>query len=224
MTQKRVTVETIKQDPGVKALIKKADEHLTAMGFNEHGFRHVDLVSHIAYNILDRLNYSQRTKELAALAGYLHDIGNAVARERHGPSGACLAYPILLRLEMDYDEIATILGAIGNHEEEHGEAVSVVAAALILADKSDVHRSRVRNSKDPTQFDIHDRVNYSAVKSFLGVDPEHKEVNLDISIDVSITPVMEYFEIFLSRMVMCRRAARVLGCRFGLIINGNKLL
>ena len=220
----RITVEEIKTDPIFQALIKKADEHLTAMGFTEHGFRHADLVSHIAYNVLDRLHFPRRTCELAAIAGFLHDIGNVVARDRHGPSGAALAYPILLRLGLNPDELATILGAIGNHEEEYGEAVSKVAAALILADKSDVHRTRVKTKKDAAQFDIHDRVNYAAVKSFLGVEANQKQITLDISIDVTITPVMEYFEIFLDRMVMCRRAARVLGCQFGLVINGNKLL
>ncbi len=221
---KNLTVEDVKRDHAVQAMVKRANDHVLAMGFNEHGLRHVDLVSHIAYNILDRLQFPERDKQLAAIAGYLHDIGNVIARDRHGISGACLAYPILLRLGLPAEEIAIILGAIGNHEEEHGEAVSPVAAALILADKSDVHRSRVRSSKEPAQFDIHDRVNYAAVKSFLAVDSDNREITLDITIDVKITPVMEYFEIFLSRMLMCRRAAEVLGCRFGLVINGNKLL
>ncbi|QNO16710.1 HD domain-containing protein [Alkalicella caledoniensis] len=193
------------------------------MGFTEHSYRHKNLVSKIASNVLERLGYSEREVELAAIAGYLHDIGNVISRYNHGQTGAMLAYDILKDLGMDPGEIATVISAIGNHEEQYGESVNNVSAALILADKSDVHRSRVRNP-DVSTFDIHDRVNYGAVHSFLKVDTEERKITLELEIDQSITTVMEYFEIFLSRMVMCRRAAEFLDASFGLVINDAKLL
>lgn len=161
--------------------------------------------------------------ELASIAGYLHDLGNVISRSEHGRSSALLAAPILFELGMDPGEVATIIGAIGNHEEQEGEAVNHVAAALILADKSDVHRSRVRND-DFAKFDIHDRVNFAVEKSFLKVEATERTVTLHLTIDVKIVPVMEYFEIFLVRMMMCRRAAEFLSARFGLVINGTTLL
>lgn len=173
--------------------------------------------------MLSRLGYTEREAELAAIAGYLHDLGNVVSREQHGRNGACLVAPFLFELGMEPAEVATVIGAIGNHEEQVGKAVNAVAAALILADKSDVHRSRVRNP-DLAKFDIHDRVNYAVERSFLNVDGARRTVTLDLTIDVRMVPVMEYFEIFLTRMVMCRRAAEFLSARFGLVINHATLL
>ncbi len=218
-----VTLDDVKEHPVTKVFIKQGDVHLTAMGFTEHSYRHKNLVAKIASNVLERLGYPKREVELAAIAGYLHDIGNVVSRYNHGQSGAMIAYDILRDLKMDTEEIATVISAIGNHEEQYGESVNNVAAALILADKSDVHRSRVRNT-DIATFDIHDRVNYGAVHSFLNVDPETRKITLEIKIDDDITTVMEYFEIFLTRMVMCRRAADFLNASFGLVINDAKLL
>lgn len=213
----------MRQNERIDVLLRQANEHLGAEGFTEHGFRHAALVSSISRQVLSRLNYSQRECELAAIAGYLHDVGNVVSRSEHGRSGAVLVAPLLFDLGMDPGEVATIVGAIGNHEDEVGQAVNVVAAALILADKSDVHRSRVRNT-DLAKFDIHDRVNYAVERSFLKVDGHRRTITLDLTIDVTMVPVMEYFEIFLTRMVMCRRAAEFLSARFGLVINGTTLL
>jgi metal-dependent HD superfamily phosphatase/phosphodiesterase len=218
-----LTLATIKKDPTITAFIQKADEHLEVMGFTEHGFRHAGLVSNIAQNILLRLGYPERQGELAAIAGYIHDVGNIVNRKDHGRTGAVIALDYLLKNEMDPLEAATIVGAIGNHEEEVGEAVNTIAAAVILADKSDVHRSRVRNS-DFATFDIHDRVNYAATHSFLNVNDEKKSITLELTIENKICPVMEYFEIFLVRMMMCRRAAAFLKCHFKIEINGIQIL
>ncbi|MGF7185358.1 hypothetical protein GGQ84_001445 [Desulfitispora alkaliphila] len=193
------------------------------MGFTEHNVRHVTLVATTAYDILAKLGYPERQCELAAIAGYIHDIGNVISRHDHGQSGAMLAYDVLSDLEMPPEEISAVVAAIGNHEEQYGHAVNPVAAALILADKSDVHRSRVRN-RDVSTFDIHDRVNYGAEKSKVSVNPEEKSITMELSIDNEITTVMEYFEIFLTRMVMCRRAANFLECNFKLVINGAQLL
>lgn len=218
-----VTLDDVKEHQITKVFIKQGDIHLGTMGFSEHSFRHKNLVSKIAGNVLERLEFEEREVELAKIAGYLHDIGNVVSRYNHGQSGAMIAYDILRDLKMDPTEIATIIGAIGNHEEQYGESVNNVAAALILADKSDVHRSRVRNT-DLATFDIHDRVNYGAIHSFLNVEPDGRKITLEIEIDQEITTMMEYFEIFLSRMVMCRRAAEFLKASFGLVINDAKLL
>lgn len=218
-----VTLEDVKKHPLTCAYLEKANEHSGRMGLNEHGFRHCGLVSNIAGNILERLGYGEREVELARIAGYMHDIGNAVSRHDHGLTGALLTEGILRDLGMDGAEIATIIGAIGNHEEEHGQPVSHVSAALILADKSDVHRSRVRN-EDVATFDIHDRVNYAVVHSFLDVDPVERTISLQLTIETEICPVIEYFEIFLSRMLMCRRAAILLDTEFKLIVNGASLL
>lgn len=218
-----IVLEQIKNNKKVETFIAAGDNNLQAMGFTEHSYRHVNLVSKIAYNILDKLGYPERECELAAIAGYLHDIGNAISRHNHGQSGAMLAYDLLTDMGMEAVEIATVVAAIGNHEEQYGHAVNPVAAALILADKLDVHRSRVRN-RDVSTFDIHDRVNYGAEKSFLNVNADQKTITMELKIDTEITTVMEYFEIFLDRMLMCRRAADFLGCNFGLIINEAKLL
>lgn len=196
---------------------------LGTIGFTEHGHRHATLVAQIARNILLRLNHPKRAAELAAIAGFLHDIGNVFGRHGHGETGALMSWSILRRLGMPPEEVAVVCAAIGNHEEEYGVPVNNVSAALILADKSDVHRSRVRNPEKST-FDIHDRVNYAANHSFVHVDGERKAITLQLSIDVEISPVMDYFEIFLTRMIMCRRAATFLGCGFELEINNVKLL
>ena len=218
-----LTLSTLKKDPVISAYIQKADEHLGVLGYTEHGFRHAGLVSSISQNILLRLGFPERQAELAAIAGYLHDIGNLINRHDHGRFGATIALQYLMQNGFDPGEAATIAGAIGNHEEESGEAVSNVSAALILADKSDVHRSRVRNS-DLATFDIHDRVNYAAAHSFLNVNDEKRSITLELTIETNICPVMEYFEIFLMRMMMCRRAAIFLGCQFKIEINGNSIL
>jgi len=218
-----VTYEDVKKNLVVEAFIRKSNEALGALGFTEHSFRHLNLVSKIAKNILERLGYSQREQELVAIAGYMHDIGNVVSRQDHWQTGAIMAFKILIDMGMPPDEVAIVVGAIGNHDEKHGVPISPVAAALILADKADVHRSRVRN-QDFATFDIHDRVNYAVEHSFLRVDGEKRTITLELTIDIEIVPVMEYFEIFISRMVLCRRAADYLGCHFELVINGAKLL
>jgi uncharacterized protein len=219
----RVTIERVREHPHVRPFLDAANEHLKLLGYTEHGVRHAGLVGAIAANVLARLDYPPRQAELAAIAGLLHDIGNLINREMHGQAGALMAKDILLDLHVDLREVTAVMGAIGNHEEERGHAISPIAAALILADKADVHRSRVHNL-DPETFDIHDRVNYAATHSFLRVSPEAKRINLEITIDTTIASVMDYFEIFLSRMIMCRRAAEFLGCRFGLEINQSMLI
>jgi metal-dependent HD superfamily phosphatase/phosphodiesterase len=217
------TLEDVKRDPEVQAFITKANEYTGVIGYTEHGVRHANLTSSIAGNVLRRLGHDEREAHLAGIAAYLHDIGNLVSRANHEHTGAVLANGILARLGMVADERAVVMGAIGNHEESHGEPVSAVGAAVILADKSDVHRSRVRNF-DPGAFDIHDRVNYAVEHSFLRVEEKSKTITLELTIDTAISQVMEYFEIFLGRMLMCRRAATFLGCDFKLQINGTKLL
>jgi len=218
-----ITLDDVKKDIVVDTCIRKGNEYLGVMGFTEHGYRHINLISRIARNLLERLNYPQREVELAAIAGYMHDIGNVVSRYDHGQSGATLAFMILSRMGMPSDEISTVIAAVGNHEEEYGQPVNSVAAALILADKSDVHRSRVRN-QDFSTFDIHDRVNYAVEHSFLRVNGETRTITMELTIDIEICPVMEYFEIFLSRMILSRRAADYLKSHFALEINGAKLL
>lgn len=219
----RITLADVKEDRQVQAYLKLANQHLGVMGFTEHGFRHGELVAKEAKNILNHLDYPERTGELAAIAGYLHDIGNVIARYNHWQTSAVLVGEILTRMGMDFEEIGMVIGAIGNHDEHTGEAVNVVAAALIIADKGDVHRSRVRN-RDFATFDIHDRVNYAVEKSRITVDAQEKTITLNLKIDTEICPLMEYFEIFLTRMIMSRRAAVALDCTFGLMINQTKLL
>jgi metal-dependent HD superfamily phosphatase/phosphodiesterase len=218
-----VTLEDLKHDREATTLITKANEHLAIMGYTEHGLRHASLVAHIAYNILLRLKYPERMAQLAAIGSFMHDIGNVITRVNHEQTGALITMDILKRLGMDIEEIAIVVGAIGNHEEAHGEPVSEASAALILADKSDVHRSRGQN-RNIAAFDIHDRVNYAAQRSFVNVDEGKRTITLELTIDTSIAQVMEYFEIFLSRMLMCRRAAQYLKCNFELLINKNRLV
>lgn len=219
-----VTLEKVSEDPEVQAYIEKGNECLGAIGYTEHGQRHALLVARIAHNVLTRLGFPEREGELGAIAGYLHDIGNMVSRHGHGQTGALMAWRILERMGMPPAEIATVVSAIGSHDpEEMGDPVSNVSAAVILGDKSDVHRSRVRNPEMST-FDIHDRVNYAVERSFLRVDEKRRTIALELTIDTKISPVMDYFEIFLVRMVMCRRAASFLGCQFELSINDVRLL
>jgi metal-dependent HD superfamily phosphatase/phosphodiesterase len=217
-----LSFDDVKEDPVLSAFIAQADRVMDGLGFTEHGFRHANLTGSIARNVLTRLGHEEREVSLAAISGYLHDIGNLVSRMVHGQTGAILVQQILMD-RMDPQELAVVMGAVGNHEEEHGMRAGPVAAAVILADKSDVHRSRVRK-EDTIEFDIHDRVNYAAEQSFLRVDSQAKTITLELTIDTEISHVMEYFEIFLGRMVMCRRAAEELDCRFNLEINGAKLL
>ena len=220
-----VGLDVVKADPEVQAFIRNANRNLAAIGYTEHGFRHVGLVANIARNILKRMGFDRRQQELAAIAAYLHDIGNVVSRFDHARTGALLAHGILRRLGAIPEDTAIVMGAIGSHEDEGhiGEPVHAVSAALILADKADVHRSRVRNP-DPTTFDQHDRVNFAATSSRLRIDPDTRSVTLELEIDTSIAPVMHYFEIFLPRMLMSRRAAEALGYAFHITINDVSVL
>jgi metal-dependent HD superfamily phosphatase/phosphodiesterase len=216
-------LDAVRAHERTSAFITAADEFLGAQGFTEHGFRHALLVGHIAFNVLTHLGYDARTCELGAAAGYLHDVGNVVSRANHGQTSAMLAFDVLKELEVAPAHMAQVLAAVGNHEEQYGVAVSPVAAAVILADKSDVHRSRVR--KDASiEMDIHDRVNYAVEASFLRVDPDARTLTLELTIDTTISQVLEYFEIFLDRMIMCRRAARTLGCDFKITVNNVPVL
>jgi uncharacterized protein len=216
-----VTIEQVQSDEELSLYIASADRVMEGLGFTEHGFRHANLVGRIAFQVLRRLGFADRDANLACVAGYLHDVGNMLSREAHGQTGGLLVYHALHNRVPGAD-LATIVAAIANHEEAEGYAVSPVSAAVILADKSDVHRSRVRKSGQP-EFDIHDRVNYAAEQSFLRVDSDARTVNLELTIDTEISQVMEYFEIFLGRMQMCRQAAETLDCRFRLTINGAEL-
>jgi len=220
--ERLVTLDDVKQDKEVVALLESANEQLRTLGYTEHGKRHASLVANIAQNVLSHLGYPERTAELAAIAAYLHDIGNAIHRDAHASASALLALDILRRLGMDPKERALVMAAIGNHEEEKGESVSEISAAVIIADKADVHRSRVQNP-DMLSFDIHDRVNYAAQRSFVRVDAENKTITLELKVDTEISSVMEYFEIFMTRMVMTRKAVRFLGCEFVLTINETKM-
>ena len=218
-----VTFEKVKNDEAVRAYISAADESLVALGYTEHSFAHVVKVAECAGDILRKIGYDEHTVELAKIAGVLHDIGNLVNRSEHSQSGAVMAFRILDRMGMPAADIATIVTAIGNHDEGTGVPVNAVAAALILADKSDVRRTRVRNS-DFSTFDIHDRVNYSVESAKLEISEDTKSIWLTIKIDTSISSVMEYFEIFLLRMVLCRKAAEKLGMNFKLSINDQQLI
>ena len=262
-------LDAVREHAEVSGLLEMADEFLASQGFTEHGYRHANLVGHIAYNVLTHLGHDHHLAELAAVAGYLHDIGNVVSRAQHGQTSGLIAFTILREMGVDIRDIAHIMGAAGNHEEQYGVAVSPVSAAVIVADKSDVHRSRVRETGD-IEADIHDRVNYAVTSSFLRVsdrtDPEPvdseegfeadldavrkeeglppekpsttngsaatparitvptKALTLELEVDTSVTPVFEYFEIFMERMVMCRRAGRTLGAEFKITVNDVPVL
>ncbi len=218
-----LTYEEIKKDRAIRAYITSADESLRALGYTEHSFAHVTGVAERAGDILSTLGYDERASELARIAGFMHDIGNLVNRSEHSQSGAVMAFRILDNMGMDPEEIATVVTAIGNHDEGTGVPVNAVAAALILADKTDVRRSRVRNT-ELTAFDIHDRVNYSVVKSELLTDAEKKTISLSLEIDTEISSLLSYFEIFMVRMNMCRHAAEKLGLSFKLRINEQSFI
>ena len=218
-----MTYEQIRRDPAVNVYITQADASLRALGFTEHSFTHVTKVANLAGQILTTLGYPERIVELAKIAGYLHDIGNMVNRIDHSQSGAVMAFRILDRMNFPPEEIAEIVTAIGNHDEGTGVPVNAVAAALFIADKSDVRRSRVRKQADINQ-DIHDRVNYSVTDSKLGINAEEKTIHLELTVDTQVSSVMEYFEIFIKRMLLCRNAAERLGMIFKLSINGQTLL
>lgn len=218
-----VTYESIKQNEAIREYIKAADSSLVALGYTEHSFAHVTRCAETSAYILEALNYDAHTVELAKIAAYLHDIGNLVNRIEHSQSGAVMAFRILDKLGMPASDIATVVTAIGNHDEGTGVPVNEVAAALILADKSDVRRSRVRNS-DFSSFDIHDRVNYSVESSILSFSEDKRSIILELKIDTAISSIMNYFEIFLNRMLLCRKAADKLSIGFDLIINGQKFM
>lgn len=219
----RVTFEDVKASESIRIYIKRADETLIAMGYTEHSFAHVGKCAKQAYDILEQLNYDPRTCELAQIAGYMHDVGNVINRQDHAQSGAIMAFRILDQMGMPADEISSVITAIGNHDEGSAVPVSPIAAALILADKCDVRRSRVRN-RDVATFDIHDRVNYAVEHADLSLSDDHSAIILDMTIDPQICPVMNYFEIFLNRMLLCRRAADFLNLKFKLVINGLDIM
>ena len=218
-----LTFAEVKRNPAIRIYIERADESLSALGFTEHSFAHVARVAETAGYILETLGYPERDVEMVKIAGWLHDIGNLVNRVDHSQSGAVMAFRILNNLNCDPADIATIVTAIGNHDEGTGVPVNAVAAALILADKSDVRRSRVR-SKDTLHFDIHDRVNYSVTASELTVDRDSSVIRLRLEVDTRYGSVMDYFEIFMARMLLCRKAAERLGLTFKLSINEQQLI
>ena len=218
-----ITLKDVKENQELDALIRGAQKQLNAIGYTEHGHRHISIVSKRAGDILEKLGYPERTIELTRIAGYMHDIGNCVNRVDHAHTGAILAYNILKELGMPIEEITEIMMAIGNHDEKTGTAVSDISAALILADKSDAHRDRVVN-KNLSTFDIHDRVNYAVTDADLVMDEKERKITLNLTIDTKICPVLDYFEIFMERTMMCKYAAKYLKIWFELIINDTKLL
>ena len=215
--------EELQQDAQVAELLKKGNRDLGVLGFTDHSAAHTTLVAERAAYILRKLGYSEREQELAKIAGLLHDIGNSVNRTHHAEYGALLAWDILKDKPLTLVERVTVISAIGNHDEKTANAVTPLSAALILADKSDVRRSRVRN-QDMATFDIHDRVNYSVKKSVLKINEEHTLIKLKLSVDTKYGSVMDYFEIFLGRMMLCRKSAEILGTTFKLTVNGRKVL
>lgn len=218
-----VTLQEVRKNEEVEALIKGAQKQLDGLGYTEHSHRHISIVSKRAGDILEKLGYPERTVELARIAGYLHDIGNCVNRTDHAHSGAIIAYNILKEMGMQVEERTEIMMAIGNHDENTGTAINEISAAIILADKSDVHRDRVTNTNLST-FDIHDRVNYAVTNANLNINEGNKKVILDLTIDTELCPVLDYFEIFMHRTMMSKYAAKYLGIWFELVINGTKLL
>lgn len=219
----KVTYETVKASSEIRTYITQADASLLALGFTEHSFAHVTRCAMTAARLLEQLHYSPREVELAKIAGFMHDIGNVVNRIDHAQSGAVMAFRILDKMGMEPEDVAVVVTAIGNHDEHTAYPVNGVAAALILADKTDVRRSRVRN-KDTITFDIHDRVNYAVEQSDVTLDPERHTLTLALSINTEVCAVMDYFEIFLDRMLLCRKAAEFFNLQFKLEINGSSLL
>ena len=218
-----VTFSDILENEEIRAYIEKGNENLGALGFTEHARAHAMRAAGVAAGILEKLGYSERETELARIAGYMHDIGNCVNRNDHAHSGAIMAMTILRGTGMPFEDVAQVCAAIGNHDEKTGTPVDAVSAALILADKGDVRRSRVRAQRE-SDYDIHDRVNYAAVKSTLKVDAESRVIEMDVELDENWCSVLDYFEIFTERMIMCRRAAAKLECRFAIVANGHRVL
>lgn len=216
-----ITLKDIRKKHEIEALIKSANHVLDVKGYTDHGPRHVGYVSRVSARILKELNYPERIVELAAIAGWVHDVGNSINRKNHGLTGATLIFPILLDMGMPIAEVCQITSAVGNHEEETGVPVSEISSALILADKSDTHRTRVRKEK-PNFYDIHNRVNHSIHKTEIKVDPDMRIIKYQMEMD-GTSSVMEFLQIYMSRMVMCEKAARYLGCTFEIIINGITL-
>ena len=218
-----MTYEEVRKHPEVCALLKRGNDNLGVLGFTEHSQAHCSLVAERAAYILRRTGHSEHEQELARIAGFMHDIGNAINRKNHAEYGAILANDILKSMGMDMDDRIMVIAAIGNHDESTGGAKDPLSAALILADKTDVRRNRVR-TQQPEKFDIHDRVNYAVTGSSLKVEPEEKKISLNLQVDESICTMYEYFDIFLGRMMMCRGAAEMLGAKFRLTVNGGKVL
>lgn len=218
-----ITLQNVKQNPVVKDYLRKTDRCMVSMGYTEHGERHAMMVAQGGKEILLKLGRPEREAELAAIAGYLHDLGNLINRQNHALTGSAISREILENMGMPAGEVAEVMSAIGHHQEENGEPMSSISAALILADKIDVHRGRVRK-KNKMDFDKHDRVNYSAERSVVKVDKRRKLICYELEIDTRLSQVMEYFEIFMSRMVIARKSAAFLGCKLELVINGTKLL
>ena len=218
-----VTYKYIKQNPDIMTYIRRADQALKSLGFTEHSFPHVEKVAEVAAVILTELGYDQRTAELARIAGIMHDIGNVINRTDHAQSGAVMAFRLLDKLSMPAEEICSIVSAIGNHDEATAQPLDPISAALIIADKTDVRRSRVRND-DLLTFDIHDRVNYAVEHADLTFSPDKSTLLLDLQIDTKLSSVLEYFEIFLERMLLCKRACPFLNVRFSMLVNGTSVL
>ena len=218
-----MTYQEIRNNKEVCALLDKGNRNLGVLGFTDHSEAHCTLVAERAAYILRKLGFSEHEEELARIAGFMHDIGNAVNRKHHAEYGALLAYDILKSTSLTLEERITVMSAIGNHDESTGGAKDPISAALILADKTDVRRNRVR-TQEKEKFDIHDRVNYAVTGSSLKVEPEEKKISLNLQVDESICTMYEYFDIFLGRMMMCRGAAEMLGAKFRLTVNGGKVL
>ena len=218
-----VTYEDVRNSEEIRTYIKQADESLKAIGYTEHSFAHCTKVAKVAGDLLEKLGFDAHELELARIAGFMHDIGNVVNRIDHAQSGAMMAFRILDKMGMPPEDVATVITAIGNHDEQTAAAVNAVAAALIIADKTDVRRSRVRE-KERAAFDIHDRVNYAVTEAKLKVNEEKKVITLNLRIDENICSMLEYFEIFLQRMLMCRRACEMLGAKFKMTANGSKIV
>lgn len=222
MTMKKLTFEEIRKNPDVKIFLEKVDKYLETLGYTEHGSRHAWIVSNTAKNILLQLGYSKEGAELASIAGYLHDIGCVVNRKDHSQSSAIIVFN-LLHGKMPTDDLIRVITAIGNHHEENSNPANLISAAVIIADKADVHKSRVKN-RNPTTFDIHDRVNYATKKSKVIVNKQKRTIRIDLMIDTKTASVMDYFEIFIDRMIASRKAAAFLKCELELYVNNNKLL
>ena len=218
-----MTYKEIIKNKEINAYLKKGNENLGQLGYTDHSQKHCMQVAHQGGKILKKLGYSEHEIELAQIAGYMHDIGNVINRSHHAEYGALLANELLKETDMTLEDRVTIVSAIGNHDESTGSPEDVISAALIIADKTDVRRSRVRQ-KEQSAFDIHDRVNYAVEHSSIEVNKEQKVALLKLTIDTTICPVIEYFEIFLTRMVLCRKAADFLGLTFQIVVNDARIL